>query len=275
MPLIEGHPELAIALAKIDGQFGGDPGFLEGCIRRFPAVPEFWLLSAASSEQPLAVLRNAIVNCPRAVEVHAALIAAAVRESFPRPRVRALLERARQACAHEALIWLLSAEFEEKPRRSAILEEAKAVVTSGLGLVWARQVELVEGEGRHSAAKQAIAAVENCRELMLVMAICLWRHGALDQVRAALENINREFPAWGDGWAFRLKFEHSQGMDRQELLGVLQKLKLSDGFLWKRMRNDPNNFGLDQIELLEEMVQLIGDPMVSDVSVFGDYLSLS
>jgi hypothetical protein len=41
------------------------------------------------------------------------------------------------------------------------------------------------------------------------------------------------------------------------------------------MRNDPPNFGLDQIELLLEMAQLIGDPMVSDVSIFGDYLSLS
>jgi hypothetical protein len=97
MPLIERHPELSIALAEINGQFGDGPGFMEGCIRRFPAVPEFCLLSAASSEQPLAALRNAIVNCPQAVEVRAALIAAAARQSCPQPRVRGLLERARQA----------------------------------------------------------------------------------------------------------------------------------------------------------------------------------
>jgi pre-mRNA-processing factor 6 len=275
MPVVEQDPALSLTLARINEQFGGDSGYLEGCIRRFPSVPEFWLMLAGSSSEALPVLKNAIAQFPRSAEVHVALIAAAARLGFPRPRIRALLERARQACGHEPLIWLVSAEFEERSKRSAVLEQGKSVVKSGVGLLWARRVELVEGEGRHSAANQAIDTVGNCRELMLVMAICLWKHGAFDQVKATLENICREFANWGDGWAFRVKFEHCQEMDSEESNTILRSLRLTEGFVWTRMRNDPMNFEFDQVELVEEMVQLIGDPMVSDVSIFGDYLKLS
>jgi hypothetical protein len=58
IPLIDKHPELSIALARIHEKIDGDADFLEGCIRRFAAIPEFWLLSVASSEQPLAILKT-------------------------------------------------------------------------------------------------------------------------------------------------------------------------------------------------------------------------
>jgi pre-mRNA-processing factor 6 len=270
LPLIESCPVLSITLARINEKFGGDPAFLEKCIQRFPTVPTFWLFCAGSAGDSLSVLKSAVAQCPQSADVHVALISAAVRQNFPRPRIRALLERARQACPQDAIVWLISAEFEEKFRRSAILEQAKSAVTSEIGLVWARQVELVEGEGRHSAAKQALETVGNCRELVLVMAVCLWRSGSLDQARAALENANREFPDWGDGWAFRLKFERDQGTQGEERPAG----KLKSGFLWTRMSSDARNYGLDQDELLQKMEQLIGDPMVTDVSIFGDYLTL-
>jgi tetratricopeptide (TPR) repeat protein len=269
--LVAESPQFCLAVARLNEMFGGDREFLENCMSQFPNVPEFWLLS---SSQSIAILKTALARCPSSPDLHIALAAAACRQGLPRPRIRALLERARQACREEAIVWLVSAEFDEKFRRNSVLEEAKTVVTREKGLIWARQVELADAEGRQSMAKHAMEGIGNCREVVLVTAICLWKQGAVDQARSALENLNREFPQWGDGWMFRWKLEKGQGSDLEKLLETMRRLKLSEGFVWTRMRKNPANLGFDQMELLEEMVQMTGDPMTSDVSIFGEFLSL-
>jgi pre-mRNA-processing factor 6 len=264
---------LSIRLARINELLGGGRSFLEDCIRSFPHVPEFWLLLVRNSEDQLAVLKSAVAACPNSAAVHIELLNCATRLKLPKPRIRALLERARQACRDDALIWLVSSEFEEGSRKSAILEEAKSSVAD-VGLVWARQVELVIPENRFAAAKQALETLGHCRELVLIMGICLWRNGALDQARATFENMNRENQSWGDGWVFRMKFEQSVGGDVPSASAVVRGIRIRDGFLWRRMRDDPGNFQFDPMELLDELVQLTPDPMVAEVSIFGGLLQL-
>jgi pre-mRNA-processing factor 6 len=264
---------LSIKLARINELFGGDRGFLEDCIKNFPRVPEFWLMLVRSSEDQLAVLKSAVAACPNSAAIHIELLNCVTKLRLPKPRVRALLERARQACRGDAIIWLVSSEFEERSRQPGILEEAKSFAAD-VELIWARQVELVIPENRFTAAKQALETLGHCRELVLITGICLWRNAALDQARATFENINREHQLWGDGWVFRMKFEQTVGGDLPSVLAVVKGIKIQDGFVWTRMRDDPRNFQFDQMELLDEIVQLTPDPMVADVSIFGDFLRL-
>jgi hypothetical protein len=264
---------LSLRMARISEHFGGDIDFLKTCCEKFADCPDFWLMLSRKLDEPLPVLKSAVRSCPSSDQLQIALIKSAMKRGLPRPRIRALFEIAREASS-SAIIWLFSAEFEGRENQNVVLEEAKLHVSKEeLGMIWARQIELADSEARRGLAKEAMNVAGSAKELMLIYAICLWADGKVDQARAGLENVVREFPSWGDGWVFRLKFEGRFG-DVNEVIRVLRMVKIGEGVMWRMARDDVGNFEMDDVELAKKLCDLLPDPMVSDCSIFGDFLRL-
>lgn len=252
--------------------------FLNECIQKFPSHPQFYILLADHSTEPEKVLKEGLENCPSSGEIHIAYIREILlTKSLPSVRIRALFERARRLCEDQALVWILSAEFEKPEMKETMLEEAKRhVCKEELGIVWSRQIELsVDQEGRLTLCREALEEVK-APELYLMNAICLWRKGLIDKTRTAFENIEREFPSFGDGWVYRILFEYGCGSpeDRKNTKNRAQKCKIEDGFVWKYITSQKDKFLLSQDEILEDITYSKADPMSSEESIYKEVLSI-
>lgn len=266
---------IAQKLAELYELQGGNVGLLSECCQSFPWIPSFWTMLSEHTEpdKRLSLLKSAITHCGQSTELHLALIRAALVIGMPRPRIRALFERARSLCSSDPLFWLFMSEFECPENRVSLLEEAKSVANDGIGMIWARQIELSEPETRYTLAKDALPETNGARELLLVLALCLWRAGSVEKARAALTNINREHPEWGDGWLFRLRFEQSFG-NPEDPYRTLSSIKLNSGLVWLKSRNNPEYYGYSQQALIKELVDAMPDPLLTDCSIFLDALKL-
>ena len=266
---------LARKLVEIYEYQGGNVELLEQFCQQFPWISTFWVLLSEHTPQDkrTQLLKDGIRHCEHSTELHVCLIKAALGNNVPRPMVRALFERARKCCSSDPMIWLYMAEFETPSNRVSLLEEAKSAVKDGIGMIWARQIELSDPETRYTLAKDALPGTAGARELLLVLSLCLWRSGAVEKAHAALVNINREHPKWGDGWIFRLRFEKSFGTP-DEPYQYLSGIKLDSGLVWLKARKNPEYYGFTQQQLMQELVETMPDPILSDCSIFLDALSL-
>ncbi|KAH0802907.1 protein STABILIZED1 [Histomonas meleagridis] len=269
-------PEVYIKTATINEQFGGDVNFLERSIQTFPKEPKFYLLLSLHSDSPLNVLQKGINACPNSSELFIELIKKSINLGLTKPRIRALFEHAKRNCGDQSIIWLYSAEFEPASNKFIVLEEAKKYCRNDVGLIWAKQIELTELESRLSFAKETVEKMGNMKEVVLELALTYWKLGNIDLAKRTLENLNLEHPNWGDGWIFRIKFEKTIGgaQSLKEALGKVENIKITEGFIWKHHREDVMNFEMSQMELLNDVVDLTPDPMVSESSILGDIISL-
>ena len=252
--------------------------FLNECIKKFPNYFQFYILLADHSEDSQNVLKAGIDNCPSSGDIHIAYIRQILSmKLLPSVRIRALFEKARRLCSDQALVWLLSAEFERPEMRETMLEEAKRhVCKEELGIVWSRQIELsVDQEGRLTLCRDALEEVK-APELYLMNAICLWRKGLIDKTRTAFENIEREFPTFGDGWVYRILFEYGCGSpeDRKNAKDRAAKCKIEDGMVWRFTKLQKDKFLCSQDEILEDLVYGKADPMSSEDSIYNEVLSV-
>jgi pre-mRNA-processing factor 6 len=260
---------LCLKAAEISEQFGGDVGFLTKCCNQFPKSPEFPLLLVRHLEDPVSVLKTALKNCPGSGELHVELVKALVKKGLKRQRVRAVLERAMEA-SQDAIVWLVASEYEPIENRKRILEEAKSKVREDqLGLIWARQLELADTEGRLTLAKEVAG---EWKEVMLIVAVCLWQAESVDQARTTFENLLARCNEYGDGWVFWMRFELRFG-DVESVVGRMKGVKVRNGFVWERARREVENYMMSDVELCGELAERV-DPMLSDFSIFGEYLKL-
>lgn len=265
-------------LAMINEQYDIDIDFLKGAIHKFPRYPKFYLLLADHSNEPENILKEGLKNCPSSGEIHIAYIRTILQKDiYPYVRIRALFEKARRLCPNEALVWLLSAQFEQPDMRQTMLEDAKRnVAKEELGIVWSRQIELSQDqEGRLTLCRDALVEVK-APELYLMNAICLWRRGQVDKTRTAFENIEREFPGFGDGWVYRILFEFICGSPEDVKVATekASKCKIEDGLVWKLTKSKKENFLSSQQKILEGLVHEKADPMSSEDSIYKEVLSL-
>ncbi|OHT16308.1 hypothetical protein TRFO_13323 [Tritrichomonas foetus] len=272
--------KLYLKLAIINEQFGGDELFLRDSIQKFPKNPEFYLLLADHLSEPKEILQQGIKNCPNSGELHITLIKYLINKKVPGPRIRALFEKARRLCSDQPIVWLVSAEFEQPQMRNSLYEEAKEKVPKHqVGMIWARQIEHIDMENRLNFTKETLETIggtTQSRELTLMLALCFWRRGEVDKARPVFENMSREFPKWGDGWVYRIKFESLCGspQDLFEAKKAATFVKIEDGILWNNARNKRENFELSQEELLDDLVAFVADPMISDESIFSDSIDI-
>lgn len=261
--------------ASIIQQYGGDIQIYQKGVELYPDQPKLWILLSELSNDPFCVIKEAVKECPKSPEIYIEMIKLAKANKMARPRVRALFEHARRNCPTDAKIWLLSAEHERPENKITMLEDAKAVVRDK-GIIWMRQLELNDPEGRITLVKEAINGNGPLKELVLVSALCLWRSGSLDLAKSTFQNISHENPNWVDGWLFRIKFEKMYGNPEEasKLMESIDNSHLKNGFIWQANRDNPENFGLSNLELFSSLIDLVPDPMSSDASVFGCILEI-
>ena len=275
---------LCLKLAEINEQFGGDIDFLVSSINKYPNIYQFYLLLSDNVDDPKEVLIKGINNCPNSGELHIAFIKYNMTKKSHRARIRALFEKARRLCSDQPLVWLLAAECELPEWRNSIFEEAKTKLEessdpkTNLGIIWARQIELSEPESRLTLTKEALEQpeIKDSKELLLLLALCYWKRGQIDQTRTIFEKLSREFPKFADGWMYRLKFEKECGSpeDYYKVSLASEQVKFDSGVRWENARNKKEYYNLSQNELLCDLVEFISDPMISDESIFGDAIEI-
>ncbi|EAX95553.1 hypothetical protein TVAG_005680 [Trichomonas vaginalis G3] len=248
------------------------PTILKIGVGLFPENANLWLILTnlqPNDEEKCKVLQRATQECSRKAIIHIEFAKICKKIGISKPKIRALLERARFLCPNDESLWLYSAEFEDNEYKIRLLEESKSKVDHP-SIIWARQIELMPAEQRLYAVKNAMEVIGEKREILLLIAIDLWRRAKIDESKRTFEKLSSLFPQWGDGWIYYLRFEVSHQNDISELLEKAAN-ESSCGYIWEMQRA---NSDLDDKSLLLQLINDIPDPSNPDSSIFCNLFEL-
>ena len=246
-------------------------------VKLFPNEPNMWLRLASrlQGKEKGKVLQTAVTKCPNVGIIHIEFIRAAKENGILPQQIRALFEKACNQCKDDEIVWLMASENEPIEHKVALLETAKKFVKRP-EIIWARQIELYPPEQRLLQCDLAIQAIGEKRELLLLKGLCEWRRSEIDKARSTFKKVTEQSPQWGDGWAYRLRFEQEQGSERElaEVQHDVESCDIKSGFTWEAARADPEFISLGKEALLSVISSEIPDPNLVDSSIFGNILNL-
>ncbi|PWN28163.1 hypothetical protein BDZ90DRAFT_231922 [Jaminaea rosea] len=193
--------------------------------------PKLWLMRAQLLQHPSVnadpaagvraardALTKAVKSCPHNVDVW--LASSRLEESANLTmRARAVLEKARLSNPRNDSLWLESARIEDRSGNAA---EYRRLLSRGLqecpasGKLWAESIFAEPRPTRKTRSADALKKTGDDARVLCAVAQLFWVEGKYEKARQWFERSVRADVAWGDGYAWWLKFEKEQSDSSEE-----------------------------------------------------------
>merc|ERR1712176_718476 len=261
-------PRVMMKSAKLDWCLGDLKTallLLDEGIAKYPKFPKLWMMKGQILNQMDDVpnarkwYAKGLENCKDSVPLW--LLLARLEEDLGNNvKARSVLERARLKNPCNDVLWIESIQLEKRISSKEIADRLLARALQecpSSGRLWAVAIESANRTARKTKSIDALKKCEHDPYVLLAVARMFWSERKITKAREWFKRCTKLDPDFGDGWAFRRRFEDAHGSDDQ-LKDVEKQCFASEpkhGERWTVVSKEIGNWRLKTKDLL---------PMVSD-----------
>ncbi|CBY20302.1 unnamed protein product [Oikopleura dioica] len=172
-------------------------------------------------------------------------------------KARSVLERARLKNPASPELWKRAIELEKRVSGNEIadrlLSRAGAMQEcAASGSLWAEAIECASRPARKTKSIDALKKCEHDPQVLLAVARMFWSERRINKAREWFKKCTKIDPDFGDGWAFRRRFEDAHGTEAQlqEVTSACAKAEPKHGERWCKISKDINNWRLKTTDIL-------------------------
>ena len=129
-------------------------------------------------------------------------------------KARSVLERARLKNPKNDQLWLRSIQLEKRVSSSEIADRILSRAMQecpASGCLWAEAIESATRPARKTKSIDALKKCEHDPFVLLAVARMFWAERRIGKAREWFKRCTKVDPDFGDGWAFRRRFEDAHG----------------------------------------------------------------